>query len=152
MAKGLIDAAAARRLAERQKVVQDAQDVWKDFFEVAQGRASPRALARALEVSGIQRPPGYAAHHIVAGNDQRAAPAREMLKKFGISINSAVNGVFLPADKATEIINGETIHASLHTQPYFDAVEDALRMATTREEAADALRRIGRALQSGNFP
>ncbi len=103
-------------------------------------------------MSGVQRPPGYAAHHIVAGNDQRAAAAREILKQFGISINAAVNGVFLPADKEAEIINGEAVHSSLHTRDYFDAVEDALKMAKAREEAADVLRRIGRALQSGNFP
>jgi hypothetical protein len=120
--------------------------------EVVQGRASPRALARALEASGVSRPDGYAAHHIVAGGDKRAEAARSLLKGFKIGINDASNGVFLPADKATLVINGETIHGSLHTNAYFEAVEEALQKATTREQAVDILRRIGQALQSGNFP
>jgi len=152
LAQGLIDAATARILTERAKVLQEVQDAWKDLREVAQGRASSRALARALEASGVSRPEGYDAHHIVAGGDRRAEVARDILKGFKIGINDATNGVFLPADKATLVINGETIHASLHTKDYFEAVEKALQKATTREQAVDILRRIGQALQSGNFP
>jgi hypothetical protein len=108
LAQGLIDAATARILTERAKVLQEAQDAWKDLREVAQGRASSRALARALEISGVSRPEGYDTHHIVAGGDRRAEAARNLLKGFKIGINDASNGVFLPADKATLVINGET--------------------------------------------
>jgi len=58
LAQGLIDAATAKILAERAKVLQDAQDAWKDFREVAQGRASSRTLGVALEASGVSRPQG----------------------------------------------------------------------------------------------
>jgi hypothetical protein len=152
LAQGLIDAATARILTERAKVLQDAQDAWKDLREVAQGRASSRALARALEASGVSRPEDYAAHHIVAGRDKRAEAARNILKGFKIGINDASNGVFLPGDKATLVINGETIHASLHTIKYFEDVEEALKQATTRTEAIAVLRHIGQALQAGSFP
>jgi hypothetical protein len=75
-----------------------------------------------------------------------------VLWKFGIGINDAVNGVFLPANRATQIIAGRTIHSTLHTNEYYDAVNDALAMAKTREEAIETLHRIGQALESGNFP
>jgi hypothetical protein len=152
LAQGLIDAATAKRLMERAKVLQDAQDAWNDLREVAQGRASSAALARALEVSGVSRPEGYAAHHIVAGRDPPAEFARIVLRKFGIGINDAENGVFLPANKATQVIAGETIHSTLRSYKYYDAVNDALEKAKTKQEAIDTLARIRQALQAGDYP
>jgi hypothetical protein len=152
VAQGLIDAATAKRLTERAKVLQNAQDAFEDLRDIVQDRPSPRALGRALEASGVSRPAGYEAHHIVAGNHKRAAVARDILKTFKIGINDPANGVFLPADESTQLINGEAIHASLHTKGYFEAVEEALKEATSREEAIAILRRIGQALQSRTFP
>ena len=70
----------------------------------AQGRVlrgagpSSRALARALRAAGNVPPPGSAAHHIVSRKETAPAdPARAILSKFGIGINAAENGVFLPA-------------------------------------------------------
>jgi hypothetical protein len=150
--QGLFDAATAKRLAEQQKVLQEAQDARRELFEVAQGRASSPALGVALEASGIPRPKGYAAHHIAAGGAERAEAARRILQKFNIGINDVSNGVFLPADRATQVIAGETIHSTLHTRKYYDAVNEALKNATTRQEAIDILQGIGRALQSGDYP
>jgi hypothetical protein len=101
--QGLFDAATAKRLAEQQKVLQEAQDARRELFEVAQGRASSPALGAALEASGIPRPKGYAAHHIAAGGAERAEAARRILQKFNIGINDVSNGVFLPADRATQV-------------------------------------------------
>jgi hypothetical protein len=139
-------------LVEQQKILKKAADARQDLFEVAQGRPSSKALGVALEASGVQRPVGYAAHHIAAGSDPRAALARVFLQKFKIGINSAANGVFLPANRATTIVGGETVHSTLHTDAYFDAVNEALRKATTREQAIDILQLFGRALQSGDYP
>jgi hypothetical protein len=150
--QGLIDAATAKRLAEQQKILQEAEDARRELFEVAQGRASSRALGVALEASGVPRPEGYAAHHIAAGADERAEVARGVLQKFNIGINDVSNGVFLPANKATQVIAGETIHSPLHTDKYYETVDKELMMAETREQAIDILRRIGQALQSGTFP
>jgi hypothetical protein len=55
---GLIDAATAKRLAEQQKFLQDAEEARKDFLEFVQGRPSSRALGvarRPRETRG--RPP-----------------------------------------------------------------------------------------------
>jgi hypothetical protein len=150
--QGLLDAATAKRLAEQRKILQEAEDARRELFEVAQGRASSRALGVMLEAKGVPRPAGYAAHHIAAGADPRADIARGVLQKFGIGINDALNGVFLPANRATQVIAGETIHSTLHTDAYYEAVDKALQKATTREEATGILRDIGRALQSGDYP
>jgi A nuclease family of the HNH/ENDO VII superfamily with conserved AHH len=152
LAQGLIDAATAKRLTERVKVLQDSLDALEDLRDIIQDRYSPRALGRALEPSGVSRPQGYEAHHIVAGNHKRAAVARDVLKRFSIGINDASNGVFLPADESTQLTNGEAIHASLHTKDYFEAVEEALKEATSREDALRILRRIGQGVQSRTFP
>lgn len=90
---------------------------------------SSRMLGRALEAAGHARPPGSAAHHIVAGGAQRAAPARAVLDRFGIGINDAANGAFLPSG----------VHARIHTNAYYDAVNGALSQATTRQEALQVL-------------
>jgi hypothetical protein len=150
--QGLIDAATAKRLAEQQRFLQEAEEARKDFLEVVQGRASSRALGVALEASGVQRPKGYAAHHIAAGTDERAEFARSALRKFGIGINDAANGVFLPANRATQVIAGETIHSTLHTRAYYDAINQALETATTRQQAIGILRDIAQALQAGDYP
>jgi hypothetical protein len=105
-------------------------------------RASSRALGRALEAAGHARPPGAVAHHIVAGSAARAAQARAALESFGIGINEAPNGVFLEA----------SVHARIHTTAYYNAVNQALRQATTREEALQALDAIRQGLLSGGFP
>jgi hypothetical protein len=150
--QGLLDAATAKKLAEQQKILQEAQDARRELFEVAQGRASSKALGIALEASGVSRPPGYAAHHIAAGADERGEFARGVLKNFNIGINDVSNGVFLPANRATQVIAGETIHSTLHTKKYYDAVNDALAGATTRQQVIDILQSIRMALQSGDYP
>jgi hypothetical protein len=75
-------------------------------------------------------------------NKTYAIEAREILKKFGIGINDAANGVFLPGAK----------HASTHTGNYFKAVTNALKGATTKSQAEQILRSIGQGLQNGAFP
>src|SRR5262249_36152233 len=50
---------------------------------------SSRALGTALEEAGFARGEGEAAHHIVAGSADVAAPARAVLQRFGIGINDA---------------------------------------------------------------
>jgi hypothetical protein len=99
-------------------------------------RASSRALGRALESAGTARPAGSAAHHLVAGSAERAAPARAILRRFDIGINDAANGAFLPVNP----------HRTLHTNDYYDSVNSALGQATTRAEALEALTAIRESL------
>ncbi len=72
------------------------------------------------------RPAGAATHHIVAGGAEAAAPARAVLQRFGIGINDAVNGVFLPASRAAPNAAGAAVHSTVHTRAYYQAVNEAL--------------------------
>ncbi|NUQ77988.1 MAG: AHH domain-containing protein [Polyangiaceae bacterium] len=95
-----------------------------------------------MEKAGQTRPPGAEAHHIVAGKADGAKGSRELLQKFGVGINEAENGVFLPVK----------VHRHLHTGAYYRAVEEKLATATTRAEALDVLAGIRYGLLNGGFP
>jgi RHS repeat-associated protein len=103
---------------------------------------SSRLLGRALVASGLLRPARSAAHHIVADGAARAAPARQILQRFNVDVNSAGNGLFLPAGQ----------HARIHTNAYYDAVNEALSQATNRQQVMEILKDIGRQVQQGTFP
>ena len=110
---------------------------------------SARALARAMEAAGYKRPPGAATHHIVAGNAPQAERARVTLRRFGIDINDAANGVFLPANRMTSNPAGAAVHSTLHTRKYYDMVNKMLDKAETRAHAEAILKRIRQKLLSG---
>lgn len=114
-------------------------------------KASSVKLAKALIESGTQRPINTAAHHIVAGGKKMAEPARQVLLRFGIGINDAVNGVFLTKNTKVPNALGTVIHATLPDK-YYDRVNALLGSATTREQVVDTLNYISKQLQSGNLP
>lgn len=82
-------------------------------------KASSVKLAENLKAAGVERPIGAAAHHIVAGAARVAQPARDVLQKFNIGINNAVNGVFLPANVNSPNPAGSTVHSTMHTNSYY---------------------------------
>lgn len=108
-------------------------------------------LARALAAAGHVRPPGTAAHHIVAGSSRYGAHARAILQRFGIGINDAANGVFLPASRAAPNGAGAAVHSTLHTSTYYQTVNNLLGRASTRAEAEAALEAIRQKLLSGGL-
>lgn len=109
-------------------------------------------LARVLESAGHIRPLESAAHHIVAQGSLRATQARRVLNRFGIDINNAVNGVFLPANLRSANAAGSAVHSTLHTRAYCAAVNAELAAARTRGQAEAALNSIRQALLNGKFP
>ena len=110
---------------------------------IAVGRAyASRKLASNLEKSGIVRPVDSAAHHVVAFGAAKAAPARDILERYGIDINSADNGVFL----------GSQQHGGLHTGTYYDEVNARLSGVNSRQEVLEVLKDISTGLQNGTFP
>jgi hypothetical protein len=114
---------------------------------------SSRVLRNNLYDNDETSYPGYEAHHIVAENDPDAADAQAVLKNFGIDINSAENGVFLPATAATENVTGSVIHrGATRTDEYIDYVNDQLGNAVTREEALEILQSIKNDLIAGRMP
>ena len=100
------------------------------------------------ERRGIHADYKHAAHHIVAGASKHALEARRVLWKFGISINDAANGVFLPI---VEGVADASYHPRLHTKEYYDKVNELLSYATTRDEALEILAQIRMQLLNGEF-
>ena len=94
--------------------------------------------------------PGYpnAAHHIVAGNSPKAAEARAILQKYGININDAANGMFLPTVK--DAAKG-AYHPSLHTDSYYRKVTELLSSTKSKDDVLDILDDIAEQLRNGTF-
>jgi hypothetical protein len=115
-------------------------------------KSDSRTLGNNLEASGAVRPPDTAAHHIVptGSNNPDAIEARNKLQGFGIDINSAANGVFLPSTKGSQAPGA--YHPSLHTDDYYNAVNGELRGARTPGQAVDILNDIRGRLLNNNFP
>jgi RHS repeat-associated protein len=111
---------------------------------------SSAILSFNLLSAGINRPSQTAAHHIVAGNDPRAAEARSILKREGIDINEAVNGVFLPKNSKYEDPPAAT-HSTLHTNLYYETINSRLREAQPGK-VTETLNVIGKELLNGTFP
>ena len=114
--------------------------------------ASSKILGAALENDGFVRAVGDAAHHIVAGGARAATEARAILKNFGVDINDAANGVFLPATKALAETRDAVAHAAVHTKEYYDSVTTALLQATSKEQIIDTLSQIRARLLNGGKP
>lgn len=72
------------------------------------------------------------AHHIVPSGHRRGVEAREILEKYGIGINDAVNGVGLIASKHRGV--------ELHSYRSIDAVTDRLRAVTINGGIAETIR------------
>lgn len=113
-------------------------------------KASSAVLSENLVKAGITRPTTYktAAHHIVAGTSKFAEESRNILAKFGIDINDAVNGVFLPTEKG---VSKAVYHPGLNTEKYNKNVTEMLKKAQTKEEAIKILKRIRNMLLNGTF-
>ena len=94
-------------------------------------RSNTAKLERSLEAAGESRPKGCAAHHIVPQNEGRswakddADRARKVLGLCKIPIDSAENGVWLPAQPEAEC-EGKW-HPSLHTRAYYKEIADKLQ-------------------------
>jgi len=105
----------------------DAEDLDKDQTHVS---SHAEALGGALEEAGEPSPGNnYEPHHIVAANDPRAAPAREVLEKAGIPVDDWQNGVWLPRagkEPAATTTDAFTDHGGVHTNAYYEYVNNKL--------------------------
>ena len=111
-----------------------------------------KILGDNMEAAGITRPADTAAHHIVASTAKKAAPARQQLANFGIDINDVDNGVFLPRRVASPNPTGASVHSRVHTNDYFEYVNDMMSAARNADEARDILTYIRGQLQAGYWP
>ena len=107
-------------------------------------------LGENLAKKGVVRQAETAAHHIVAATEKAAAPARRILTKFGIDINAAENGIFLP-NSYKSTAEG-TIHIGSHGREYYDYVNRVLRPAKTQEQVFQTLADLRSDLLNGKLP
>jgi hypothetical protein len=113
---------------------------------------SSAKLGRNMEAQGTARPAESAAHHIVSHTHPKAASSRAVLSKFGVDIDDAANGVFLPRFSSSANSGGAAVHGNLHTNGYYAAVDDVLSAATSRQDVIDGLDGIRGGLLGGSFP
>ncbi|HEX7130975.1 MAG TPA: AHH domain-containing protein, partial [Iamia sp.] len=78
-----------------------------------------------------------------------AAVSREMIKSWCISINDAMNGVFLRYQDGVAV---GADHRVIHTTRYYEEVETRLTAARSRGDAARILEEIRRQLEADVFP
>jgi RHS repeat-associated protein len=110
-------------------------------------------LRKAMNAAGKPEPATpHSPHHIVAGNSPKAAPARAQLDKFGIGVNDAENGVWLPRSSSSPNPNGMSVHSKIHTNEYYDRVNDLMSGARNRSEALDVIEHMRQQLIGGYWP
>ena len=117
-----------------------------------------RTLGGNLEKAGFVRPDHVCAHHIVARAEPDALPSRDLLYGWGIGINDADNGVFLPRykDVKVEDLPMATHHGTLHKSLVYCARVHRrltnLPDGATQEMARKALGRMREEMTQGIFP
>jgi hypothetical protein len=110
-----------------------------------------KILGDNLVKSGVARPPNTAAHHVVPVKDPRAAVARTILRREGIGIDSAPNGVFLPMNRGVPNPTGATVHSTVNTNRYHEEILNRLS-SVAPGKVVNALAQIIRELLNGTFP
>ncbi|MBR8061020.1 RHS repeat-associated core domain-containing protein [Burkholderia dolosa] len=108
-------------------------------------------LSNNLEKSGVPRPANSAAHHIVGDTAKEAAPARAILAKHGIDVDSELNGVFLPNRNNTDGLGG-ILHNGKHPNAYFQKINQLLQDADLggKQAVLDQLQTIRETLQNAS--
>jgi hypothetical protein len=117
---------------------------WLDPISILLGSHPSYKLRKELTKHDGPRPsPDHDGHHIVAWRHWRAGPARDVLEKFGIEINSAENGVWLH----------RPYHQTLgNSYRYIDRVNRMLKKANTKQEAFKILGQMKHMLSINKFP
>lgn len=87
---------------------------------------------------------GDEAHHLVPSGDPSARAARQMLKSYGIDINSEINRVRLTQDQHRK--------SGLHTDDAIFAVVERIVLADSKAQAEAQLRAIKAEILAGTFP
>lgn len=150
--KAAEEAKAAERIAAARAAGKAADPA--DVATLLAVKGSSRTLGQKLVDAGFSRPPQHAAHHMVAKKAPAANAARRVLAEFGIRIDDAANGVFLPSSTRVARAQGSLAapHSTIHTNEYHRAVLQTLRGANTREEALEALEQLQQWMLRGAPP
>jgi hypothetical protein len=131
---------AASALDEREARYQQ----WLDPLSMLLGTHPSRKLNKELTKRDGPRPSkDYDGHHIVPWRHWRSQPARDVLEKFGIDINTAENGVWLRREFHQPLANSKR---------YMNRVNELLGRARNRQEALDTLKAMKNRLSREKLP
>ncbi len=98
-----------------------------------------RTLARNIrKATGDAKHAEADAHHVVAASDKRARRARGFLFRWGIGINDADNGLYLPKKWSSQVpgLEDATAHEVIHTTAYHLAVTARLALTKPSNQAS----------------
>ena len=119
---------------------------------ISWGTSDSVELRENMRAAGIPPPPFLnAAHHIVAGGEPLAEPARRILTAHGIRANDPANGVFLNMDPNAAMGFG-VLHRGSHSHAYYEAVNQTLEGASSRADVVYRLQGVAEGLKQGTFP
>lgn len=100
---------------------------WEEYLLL---KSNSQELAKNLENAGQAKPNHSAAHHIVPATMKKASDAVKILKDYGININDAENGVWLPQKDLDKNGNpsGATgvVHSGKHPDIYAELIRDLI--------------------------
>jgi len=107
-------------------------------IQAYRGSKLARAMYKAARpvAKGLEQ-----AHHVVA-RTSKAFEARRRLKKCGIDIDDAANGARL----------ANRFHRGLHTDEYYDAINQASRRWDDEASARQGMEELARRLEQGDLP
>lgn len=134
---------------------KDIDKTLQTIESILKGRSNSDILRSNLKKSGISTPK-YCnnAHHIVPVNDDTkskvVSKCRKILSDFGIDINSADNGVFLPVEDL-EGLNKPINHRKIHTNKYYENLYIELKKCKTKESLIETLHDIRDKILTGEF-
>ncbi len=114
-------------------------------------------LAANMAAKGRPVEPGHAAHHIALkkGGGYYGQLAREHLRRLGVGINDAENGIALPTYRQRGQVpepEGGAYHGSIHTKVYNRAIARRILQARDADEARRILTQIAEEIKNGVFP
>ena len=145
----LVDAAkGAGDLAAQQQLEALIQKEFKGSLALARGSQARDLLRQALGASKFSVEAKAQAHHILAIVDFDSMVGQR-LQKWGINLNGAENGVWLPSVRTGGYTGA--LHSGAPTQAYLTAVRDRLAKATSKEDAIRILGEIRDDLVAGKL-
>lgn len=129
------------------------------LFERMKAREGRKHYKKLRQNLGA-KPANTAGHHIVSWYDEGAKAARQILRRFGIDIDSEENGVYLPRFKKHiphPKMPEAYAHSEVHTEKYYLNITILLEAeanipGATKEDIAAVLSEISEELKRGAFP
>ncbi|HLP84654.1 MAG TPA: polymorphic toxin-type HINT domain-containing protein, partial [Phycisphaerales bacterium] len=123
-------------------------------------RTMAQRLANNMkEAIGLEKPDGFAAHHIVPHNldlNGDGSAVRAILDAVGVNLNEAANGVYIPHRRAVAEQYGSLgpAHVNIHTSTYMSTLRQRLEAipSPTGQTVRDELQKIAHEISENRFP